>query len=340
MASPTYKDYYQILGVPKTATEKEIKSAYRKLARKYHPDVNPNDKEAEARFKEINEAHAVLTDAEKRKKYDTLGPDWERRYQAPPGAGPYTYTYSGAPGGGDFSDFFETLFGQRGNAGAQRGGVDFDLGSLFGRGRGTRAGKSRGSDVEQAIDVTLREAFSGGERSFTIAGQQVCPTCHGTGIEKESMCPTCGGTGQVAKTKRLDIKIPKGVREGSKIRVAGEGSPGVGGGPAGDLYLVVHMIPEPGFRREGDDLYTETSVPLTTLVLGGEVETTTLSGKVTMRVPAESQNGRTMRLAGQGMPQLRSEKRGDLYVKLNAALPTSLSDRQRELFRELAAAGV
>jgi DnaJ-class molecular chaperone len=174
-----YKDYYKILGVKRNADEKEIKSAYRKLARKYHPDVNPGNKEAEAKFKEINEAQAVLTDPEKRKKYDTLGPDWEKRFrQAPSGSGPYTYTYTGdgGAGGADFSDFFETLFGQRGTTASPGGGFDFDLGSLFGRGKSRqRATQARGSDAEQPIDVTLEEAFKGSERTFTVQSHPGSP---------------------------------------------------------------------------------------------------------------------------------------------------------------------
>lgn len=339
-----YKDYYKILGVKKDASEKEIKSAYRKLARKYHPDVNPGNPDAEQKFKEINEAHAVLSDAEKRKKYDTLGPDWEKRFQQGygTGQGPYTYTYTGAPGTtADFSDFFETLFGQRGSTGTEGGGFDFDLGSLFGRGqRRQRAAAQRGSDVEQPIDVTLREAFSGAERAFTLQTQGECPTCHGTGLTNDNVCPTCHGAGMVPKTKRLEVKIPAGVKEGSRIRVAGEGNPGASGGKSGDLYLLVHMVPDSAFRREGDDLYTDVAAPFTTLVLGGEVQVPTLDGRITMKVPAGSQNGRTMRLAGQGMPQLRGQKRGNMFVKLTALLPTTLDERQRSLFEELAQAGV
>lgn len=348
-----YKDYYKILGLNKNASEKEIKSAYRKLARKYHPDVNPGDKTAEAKFKEINEAHAVLTDPEKRKKYDTLGPDWEKRFQqagARSGSGPYTYTYRTSPGegAGDFSDFFETLFGQRGGSGTSGsgGGFDFDLGSIFGRGRSgrrqtqTATAQLKGSDAEQPVEVTLQEAFNGAERAFTIQTQQVCPTCNGTGLQNNDLCPTCHGAGSIPKTKRLEVKIPAGVKEGSRIRIAGEGNPGSGSAPAGDLYLVVHMVPDPQFRREGNDLYSELSVPMTKLVLGGEVEVPTMTGRVAMRVPSGSQNGRTLRLSGQGMPQLRGDKRGDLYVKLNAVLPTKLDDRQRDLFQQLAQAGV
>lgn len=337
-----YKDYYKLLGVDKKASDKEIKSAYRKLARKYHPDVNPGDKSAESKFKDINEAHAVLTDPEKRKKYDTLGPDWEKRYTtARPGAGGYTYTTTG--GAADFSDFFETLFGgQRTASPGGSGGFDFDIGSIFGRGRSARRAPApqQGSDVDQPIDITLEEAFRGVERAFSVQTSQTCPTCRGTGLLNDTLCPTCRGAGTVPKTKRLEVKIPAGVREGSRVRVPGEGNPGEAGGKAGNLYLLVHVLPHDRFRREGDDLHVDLSVPVTTLVLGGEVEIPTMDGRVTMRVPAASQNGRVMRLAGQGMPALKNGTRGNLYVKLNASLPTTLDERQRDLFRQLAQAGV
>ncbi|MGH2443187.1 MAG: DnaJ C-terminal domain-containing protein [Chloroflexota bacterium] len=336
-----YKDYYKILGVKKTASEKEIKSAYRKLARKYHPDVNPGDKGAELKFKEINEAQAVLTDPEKRKKYDTLGPDWEKRFPGGfrPGTGPYT-TQGGQPA--DFSDFFETLFGQRTGTAQQQGGFDFDLGSIFGRGRTAKREEvaQRGSDVEQPVEVTLDEAYAGVERAFTLQTPQICPTCHGSGLQNNELCPTCHGTGHIARSKRLSVKIPAGVREGSRIRVAGEGSPGEAGGTNGDLYLITHVLPHPGFRREGNDLYAEVSVPVTKLVLGGETEVTTLTGRVNVKIPSSSPNGRSLRLAGQGMPALKGGARGNLYVKLNAALPSSLNEEQRDLFQQLERAGV
>jgi DnaJ-class molecular chaperone len=334
-----YRDYYSILGVNKKASEKEIKSAYRKLARKYHPDVNPGDKSAEAKFKEINEAHAVLTDPERRRKYDTLGPDWEKRMQSRARPGATTYTTGGTAGTADFSDFFETLFGAQRN-GTNNGG--FDIGSIFGRGKGARPTPSaqRGSDVEQAVDVTLQEAFHGVERNFSVQTAAVCPTCNGTGLQGDNLCPTCHGQGSIAKSKRLDVKIPAGVRDGSRVRVSGEGNPGAGGAPAGDLFLVVNVLPDPVFKREGDDLHTEVSVPLTTLVLGGETSVPTMTGRVTMRVPASTPNGRVMRLAGQGMPNLKTKAQGNLYAKLNASLPTSLDDKQRELFQQLAQAGV
>jgi DnaJ-class molecular chaperone len=336
-----YKDYYKILGVDRKASEKEIKSAYRKLARKYHPDVNPGDKEAEAKFKEINEAHAVLSDPEKRRTYDALGSDWASRVGRTGAAGGrQTYTYGGNAEAADFSDFFETLFGQRTNG--TNGGFDFDLGSIFGRGRGKQQQQpeQRGSDLEQPVDVSLSEAMTGVQRAFTLQSQVPCPTCHGTGLQGDKICPTCSGSGTVSRTKRLDVKIPAGVREGSKVRVAGEGNPGTNGGPNGNLYLVVHVLPDPRFRREGDDLYTEVQVPFTTLVLGGEVDVPTMTGRVTVSVPPGSQNGRTLRLAGQGMPNLKTGERGKLYVKLNAMLPTTLDETQRELFQKLAQAGV
>ncbi len=317
-----YKDYYKTLGVDKKASEKDIKQAYRKLARKYHPDVNPNNKDAEKTFKDINEAYAVLSDAEKRKTYDTLGPDWQQRFRTQGGAGgrpqggTRTYTTSDM---GEFSDFFESLFGgaTAGRAG-QGGGFDFDIGSIFGRGRRegsttTAGARIPGTDLEQAVDVTLREAFQGSERTFTL-------------------------TRPDGKTERLDVKIPAGVNEGSRIRLRGKGNLGSSGDP-GDLYLVTHILPDPRFRREGNDLHTETSVPLTTLVLGGEAQVPTLDGGVTMKIPPGSQNGRTFKLTGQGMPHLRGGGRGDLFVKTQAKLPTDLDDRQRSLFQELAQTG-
>ncbi|MGH2447816.1 MAG: DnaJ C-terminal domain-containing protein [Chloroflexota bacterium] len=336
-----YKDYYKILGVSKTASEKEIKSAYRKLARKYHPDVNPGDKAAETKFKEINEAHAVLSDADKRKKYDTLGPDWEKSFQqAGAGRGRQTYTYAGGANA-DFSDFFESLFGQRGSTGTAGGGFDFDLGSIFGRGgqRQRQTVQQRGQDIEQGIDVSLSEAFDGSSRAFTLQSNETCSTCHGAGLVDDNLCPTCNGAGAVPQTKRLNVKIPAGVKEGSKVRVAGKGNPGASGGAAGDLYLVVHIVPDPRFRLEGNDLYTEVSVPVSSLALGGEARVPTVKGHVTVKVPAGSQNGRTLKVGGKGMPPLKAGKTGDLYVKINASLPASLNERQRTLFQELAEAG-
>ncbi len=314
-----YKDYYKTLGVEKRASEKEIKQAYRKLARKYHPDVNPNNPDAEKTFKDINEAYAVLSDAQKRKTYDTLGPDWQQRFRTGggPGAG-RTYTYTTTGNVGDFSDFFETLFGG-GASGARQpgGGFEFDLGSLFGRGRSRTGGPApeqrrvRGQDLEQPVDVTLREAFQGTSRTLSL-------------------------TRPDGKIEHIEVKIPAGVREGSRVRLKGKGNPGE---EAGDLYLRVHVLPDPKFRLEGDDLHMEAPVPLTKLVLGGETPVATLNGSVTMKIPPGSQNGRTFKLTGQGMPRLKGGGRGDLLVKAVAALPTKLDAEQRELFEQLAATG-
>jgi len=317
-----FKDYYKTLGVPKSASEKDIKQAYRKLARKHHPDVNPNNKESEKTFREINEANAVLSDPEKRKTYDTLGPDWQKRFRQ--GAGPgaaHTRTYT-ASDLGEFSDFFESIFGgQRTGGAGQRGGAfEFDLGSLFSRGRGGRqgassqpaAGQIRGGDLEQKIDITLREAFNGTNRTFTLSQPD-------------------GGS------ENIQVRIPAGVHEGSRVRVRGKGHPG--GGSPGDLYLVVHVLPDPLFKLDGSNLSTEVNVPLTRLVLGGESDVPTLNGSVSMKIPAGTQNGRVFKLTGQGMPHIRGDGHGDLFARVTASLPTDLDDQQRSLFQQLAATG-
>ena len=325
-----YKDYYKTLGVGKSASAKEIKAAYRKLARQWHPDVNPTKKkEAEEKFKEISEAYEVLSDAEKRKTYDTLGNDWQQRardfqgarnyqYQPPPGGGvPFDF---GDLGDGGFSEFFQTFFG--GRTGAQNQ---------------TRARRSlRGADAESAIELSLRDAYSGGKRTLSLQTHTVCPRCHGTGTEKGKVCPQCHGEGYVVSTKSLEVTIPAGVRDGQRIRLAGQGEPGTGSGPSGDLYLVVHIASDAKFTRTGDDLTVEQPTSFYTLVLGGEVTVPTMSGQIALKVPAHSQNGRKMRVPGKGMPRLRGGGHGDFYVTLVAKLPTQLSEEERELFRKLA----
>jgi len=308
-----YKDYYQILGVGKNATEKEIKQAYRRLARKYHPDVNPNDKAAQEKFKEINEANDVLSDPEKRRKYDTLGANWQQyeQYQRAGGQGPFQWGGPGAQyrtvtpeefesifggmGGGDlggFSDFFRTFFG---------GG--------FGGGTGTRAQARprRGQDLEQEIEISLEEAYHGGTRL----------------VDKDG--------------RRLEIKIPAGVKTGSKIRYAGEGMPGAAGASAGDLYLRVLVAPHPTFERKGDDLHCEVPVDLYAALLGGETNVSTLKGQLVLKIPAGTQSGKVFRLAGQGMPKLNQPNSfGDLYAKVRVVLPEHLTPGERELFEKLA----
>ncbi|GCE04584.1 DnaJ C-terminal domain-containing protein [Dictyobacter aurantiacus] len=334
-----YKDYYKILGVARGASSDDIKKAFRKLARKYHPDVNPGDKKAEERFKEINEAYEVLSDADKRKRYDTLGPNWQEQFGSGfPGGTRRTYTYGGGggrnpfdfDGGGasGFSDFFEALFGRSGMGGARASGAN-----------GMREDLRRraGDNIEQPVEVTLQEAYMGGSRTFSIQSTEICPTCHGTGEVNNRVCSTCSGQGQVPRNKRIQVKIPAGVDNGSKIRVAGEGQPGIGGGPRGDLFLVISVKPDSVFERKGDDLYVPVNVDLVKAMLGGEVAVPTPDGrKLLLTIPSETQNDRQFRLTGKGMPRLRGEGNGNLYAQVKVVLPMHLSSEERELFEKLA----
>ena len=308
-----YKDYYKTLGVSKNANEKEIKRAYRKLAREFHPDVNPGNPDAEERFKEINEAHEVLSDPEKRAKYNQFGASWQqyqRRGDDPSGFDWSRWGGFGAPGGarvefggdlgdlfgggtGGFSDFFNALFGNMG---------------MRSTGAGQRARRGmHGQDMEHPVQITLEEAFHGTQRRLDKDG------------------------------RRLDVKIPRGVKTGARIRIAGEGAPGSTGMPAGDLYLKVTVAPHPIFAREGDDLRRTVDLDLYTAILGGELHVGTLDGEVTLKVPQGTQNGRTFRLRGKGMPKLRQpDQRGDLYAKVRVRLPQELNEREKQLFEELA----
>jgi len=317
-----FKDYYATLGVAKGASEKEIKQAYRKLARKFHPDVNPGDKAAEARFKDINEAYEVLGDSAKRSKYDELGANWRQYEQAQRagGANPFAgwnpNAGGGAPGGGfrtmtqeemedlfgdsnPFSDFFTTFFG--GGGGAPAGA------------RGAR-GRSRarsGRDVEHELDLTLDEAYHGTTKRLALS--------HG------------------GPARTVDVRIPAGVGEGSRVRVPAEGEPGAGGGPAGDLYLRLRITPHATFERRGQDLHTTIAVPVPTAVLGGEVEVPTMAGKtVRLKIPPFTQNGQLFRLKTYGMPARGSHAQGDLYAKVEAQIPTALTAEEREHYDALA----
>jgi molecular chaperone DnaJ/curved DNA-binding protein len=344
-----YKDYYNTLGVKRTASEKEIKSAFRKMARKYHPDLNPNDREAEAKFKEANEAYEVLSDAEKRKKYDQFGADWERYQQA-----------EGSPGGFDFSRYAQSYGGSGTGAGSQgfssfsfgdeEGGFSDFFEMLFGQGTGAgraqnpyyTGGRARttpriGQDYEHEVDVTLEEAFNGTQRILQMEVPEACTNCGGSGIKDGRVCPTCGGSGTVSRTKRLQVKIPPGVHTGSRVRVAGEGGPGSGGGGKGDLYLKVNVLPNSRFERKGDNLTTTVQTPLYTALLGGEVEVPTpKGGKLALKIPAGTQNGRTFKLTGQGMPNLKNpDKRGDLFARIDVQLPTELGEQEKQLYGEL-----
>ncbi|MGB8706585.1 MAG: J domain-containing protein [Dehalococcoidia bacterium] len=318
------KDYYAILGVSRSATEKEIKQAYRRLARKYHPDVNPGDKSAETRFKEINEAHEVLSDPEKRKKYDRFGDQWQYAEQfAKAGQG----AQSDFGKGGAYTTFD---FGDLGDLG------DIFSGAFqgFGTGSGPARRAARPRSIEHPVDVTLEEAYQGTKRVIQLQAEEPCTTCGGTGRVGRARCSTCGGSGRLLKPKRLEVKIPAGVGDGSKVRIAGQGSQGYGGSK-GDLYLVVRVLPHQFFERKGDDLHTEVAIPLVTAMLGGEVAVPTLKGKVALKVPTETQNGKVFRLAGQGMPHLNDSSRGDLFAKVKVLLPTRLTPQERQLFEQL-----
>ena len=327
-----YKDYYKILGVDKKASADDIKKAYRRLARKYHPDVNPGDKKAEARFKEINEAYEVLSDPDKRKKYDTLGPNWQEQFGfGGTRPGTRTRTYS-APGGGTpydfadptgFSDFFDTLFGRRG--GTRQ------------RTAGTTTASRKGEDIEHPIEITLREAYAGTSRALRMQSPEPCAACGGSGLIGSKICTVCGGSGMQERTRQLEVKIPAGVDTGSRVRIAGEGQSGAGGGQRGDLYIIITVKPDPAFERRGDDLSVDVPVPLTTAVLGGEVPVPTLDGKrLLLTIPQETQNGQTFRLAGKGMPRLRGEGAGNLLARVQVVLPRKLSAQEKQLFEELA----
>jgi DnaJ-class molecular chaperone len=340
-----YKDYYKSLGVGKNATTDEIKTAFRKLARKYHPDVNPNDKESEKKFKEINEAHDVLSDPEKRKKYDQLGSDWERvardqeyarQYYGNARTSPQweEIHFGGGGGGADFSDFFASFF------------ADEDvLSSLGGFGRQGFLQKSRGQkgqDIEEVLEVSLEEAFNGSKRMLQLRMEGACPTCGGSGMvagrggsRRGSPCPTCQGQGAVMQTKTLEVKIPKGVTEGSKIRLAGQGGSGASGGEAGDLYLIIKIQPHPVFEVFGFDLKTEVPVLDYEAMLGAEIPVKTLSGDVSLKIPAGAQGGTTMRLRGQGLFQGKDKSRGDLLVKIKIVVPGNLNAEEKKLVTEL-----
>ncbi len=319
------KDYYQILGVNRNASEKEIKQAYRRLARKHHPDLNPGDKSAEARFKEMNAAYEVLSNPEKRKKYDQFGDQWEYAEQFAKAGGQGGVRWDVGKGGttfeyGDVSglgDIFSSLFGGAG------------MGSRMKR------GPQRGQDVESPVDISLEEAYRGSRRVVQLQTTEPCTACGGTGRVGNRVCTMCGGAGGKVIPRRLEVKIPPGVKDGSRIRMAGEGASGRAGGNKGDLYLVVRVLPHKLFERKGDDLYSEVSVPLATAILGGEVRLPTLDGNLSLKVPPETQNGKLFRLAGKGMPQLGNANRGSMFAKVSVVLPTSLTEEERRLFERL-----
>ena len=325
-----FKDYYATLGIPKTSSEKEVKQAFRKLARKYHPDVNPGDKTAETKFKEINEAYEVIGDPAKRKKYDELGSNWKMYEQAQRAGG-------AAPGGFDPSQWGFGGGGAGGGQGTYRTMTAEEMRDLFGdedpfsdffhaffsggepqmRGRGGRAGSRttrvrQGRDVEHPIDLSLEDAYRGTMRRLSLQHD--------------------------GQTRTVDVRIPAGVGEGSRVRVSGEGEQGAGGGTAGDLYLRVHLTPDSRFERKGQDLHAKVRVPVTTAVLGGEAEVPNLGGKpIRLRVPPGTQNGQVFRLRGKGMPLVgKTSEFGDLYATVEAELPRQLTPEERSHYEALA----
>jgi molecular chaperone DnaJ len=363
------KDFYEILGADKKATAEELKKAYRQLAVKYHPDKNPGNKDAEHRFKEINEAYDVLKDEQKRAAYDRFG---HGAFQGGmgggrPGAGGGFSGFGGA-GAGGFGDIFEEMFG------------DFMSGAAQGQGggRGQNAAR-RGADLSHEMEITLEEAFKGKDAPVKISTWQGCAGCSGSGAEKGSKpetctacngsgrtraqqgffmveractvcggagqtiknpCKTCGGSGRTRKEKTLQVSVPAGIEDGTRIRLAGEGEAGVRGGPAGDLYVFLSIKPHRFFQREGAQLHCRVPVPVHTVALGGTVEVPTIDGKrMKVTIPAGTQTGQQFRLKGKGMTVLRSPARGDMYVEVAVETPVNLSKKQKELLGEFAGDG-
>ncbi len=372
MASTTKTDYYELLGVPRKAAVKDIRAAYRKLARKYHPDLNPGDKSAEEKFKQIQEAYEVLSDAKKRQMYDQFG------FNVPgAGGGP-------APGPGGASpedihfDFGGFDFGGAGGAGGQgAGGTSFkDLFSQFFRGAtAAQPGHERepGSDLEYQVEITFAEAMRGTIKKLTFTRLDVCNICHGTGSAPgdEKVCPTCGGSGHVTqvsgkmrfqvtcsrcggsghlnsmcrncggegrvqRVETLDVRIPPGAQTGSRVRVAGRGNAGVQGGPPGDLYIITKVAPHPFFDRRGDDLYTVVPITVSEASLGAKVEVPTIDGRAQVRIPPGTDSGKKLRLREKGAPSARhAGKRGDQIVEVQIVVPKPEDERVRNLLKEL-----
>ena len=354
------RDYYEVLGVARNATEQDLKSAFRKSAMVHHPDKNPGDKEAEKKFKEIGEAYEVLKDPQKRSAYDQFG---HAAFEGGRGG-------QGGPGGfgpdfaSSMSDIFDDLFGEfMGGRGGQRG-----------RGQGRGSTRERGADIRYQMDITLAEAFAGKQAQIrvptsvgcekcagtgakpgtkpstcpTCGGQgkvrasqgfftieRVCPSCHGRGEFIEDPCTGCEGAGRVNKERTLQVSIPAGVEDGTRIRLAGEGEAGVRGGPTGDLYIFLAIKPHEFFQRDGADVFCRVPISMTTAALGGNIEVPTLDGtRVKMPVPPGAESGKQFRLKGKGMPVLRSKVQGDMYIQVEVETPKNLTRRQRELLEE------
>ena len=321
------KDYYKTLGVNRDANDKDIKQAYRRLARQYHPDVNPGDKSAENKFKEVNEAYEVLSDKEKRQKYNKYGDQWQHADQFEQAGANQNARWDF---GGSSSQSFQFDQNDLGDL----------FGGIFGRGRGRGFNQQvrprRGRDIEHAVEVTLEEAFTGSNRTLSMESHDACSSCSGTGRIQNAVCSACMGSGMTSGIKRIEVKIPAGVKDGSRVRISGKGEAGSGGGKTGDLYLVVSVKPHKRFQRNGDNLKVEVDVPLITALLGGEVQVPTLKGNLALKIPEETQNGREFKLAGQGMPKLKGSSRGDLIARVRVELPEKLTDEEKNLYQQLA----
>ncbi|MFL6673875.1 MAG: molecular chaperone DnaJ [Massilia sp.] len=343
------RDFYEILGVAKSASEEDIKKAYRKLAMKYHPDRNPDNKEAEEKFKEVKEAYEMLTNPEKREAYDRYGHA---------GVDPNMGAGAGGFGAGGFGDAFGDIFGD-----------------IFGGGRARSSGPQvyRGADLRYNLEITLEQAANGFDTTIRVPSwdkcdtchgsgakpgtapvtcstchghgqvrmqqgffsiQQTCPKCHGSGKVIPEPCAACGGAGRIKRNKTLEVKIPAGIDNGMRIRSTGNGEPGTNGGPSGDLYVEIHIKPHAVFQREGDDLHCEMPISFTKATLGGEIEVPTLSGKVSFTVPEGTQTGKTFRLKGKGIKGVRSGYAGDLFCHVVVETPVKLTDKQKDLLRE------
>lgn len=354
------RDYYEILGVSKTAGVDEIKSAYRKLALKYHPDKNPGDKASEEKFKEINEAYEMLSDATKRAQYDRFGHAGVGTAPPPPGGGPQGYGDAAdfSDIGDIFGDMFGDVFGGRGGRGGRR-----------------REKSNRGRDLQYDLELSLADAYKGVEVPLQIPRQEPCSACGGSGAKAgtssktcpqckgagqvrysqgffsfnqacsrcngegqiiENPCPTCRGAGTTKTTHKVTVRVPAGVDEGTSLRVTGAGDAGPKGGTPGDLYVVVHLKKDPRFTREGDDLYLETPISFSTASFGGDIHLTTIDGSATLKVPAGTQPGTVFRVKEHGFPKLGRRVKGDLFVKVTVAVPKNLTDKQKAALRDFA----
>jgi len=341
------RDYYEVLGVNRDAAEDDLKKAYRKLAMKWHPDRNPDNPKAEEHFKEAKQAYEILSDAQKRAAYDQFGHA---------GIDPHAGMGAGGPGAGGFGDIFSDIFGE-----------------IFGAGRGGRSNVFRGADLRYNLEITLEQAARGFETKIRIptlsncetcggsgaragtqpqtcptcggAGQvrisqgpfsiaQTCPRCHGGGKVIQNPCAECGGTGRVKQQKTLSVRIPAGVDEGDRVRLSGEGEPGSNGGPSGDLYVQVHIKPHPVFQRDNNDLHCEMPVSFAIAALGGDIEIPTLDSSAHIRIPPETQSGKTFRLRAKGIKGVRSQTHGDLYCHVVVETPVKLTERQKALLQE------